>query len=637
MENVEAKAVRTIAELSHVLRWEPFYKEIITKMFFAKFILVNKQHPYQISSDITWARISAPNANIGYYLDEVFHILEAQYQLSFSISGDFSFSRLSEPVLDEALLVMDQFSLTEAEFQDFNLTGAYFQSLVEQLGLRERKESVTTPEGLNQLMVRIVQPNQGTVYDGAAGIGSTLIAAHEFSKHIQTFGQELLQENVVLAYMNAIVHGVNLEQFQIAEGDTLFAPQFTEGEKRLTQFDYVLMNPPFGMKLDERHAAYDPYGRFNGRMGKTSRVHGDLAFLQHTVASLGEMGKAAVIVPTGVLMRSSGAEKGFREYAINTDIIETIVLLPHKLYPFFAIQTVLLVFNKNKPQARKGFVQFINAEEMFEGTRSQNILQTKHIDDIVSKYEHYTENGEDSRVVTIEEIRNNEYILNPKQYFTSQTVASEFGEVTINKLAYEKMVKHKKSFKQVADLSRGVNLPSKSMLKEGETYKVIQLKDVEDGVIYFDNVDDIAVQNAERYTVQAGDILIASRGTAFKVAIVPEHEGTFVLSNMFIRIRIYDQTSYLPEYVKAFIESPVGMAFLEGVQKGGAVRVLTTSDIENIEFPDLSLEEQQDIVRVLAKTEAKYKELLQQAQEILRDGKLDVYKQMGLSNVIEGV
>lgn len=363
-----------------------------------------------------------------------------------------------------------------------------------------------------------------------------------------------------------------------------------------------------------------------------------ISVLQHTVASLNETGKAAVIVPVGVLSRSSHAERAFREYIVNNDIIEAIILLPNKLLSYTTIQTVLLVLNNKKHSSRKQQVLIINAEEQFTSKgRSQNYLTQENIDLIVAMYEQSSTDTEDVKVANLTEIIESEFNLNPNNYFTSQTVETQFGDVIINKAVYDEKVKNKRTLKEIAQLSRGVNLPAKNTIKEGQKgYKVIQLKDVEDGKIDLESIEVIPVNNAERYLVESGDIIIASRGTAYKVAIVPDHNEPLVLSNMFIRIRIKDK-AYKPEYIKVFLDSPVGVALIEGMKKGGTVKALTTRDIEDIEFPDIEINEQEGIIQTVKDAEVKYMELLQQANEVLKHGKLNAYTKMGLRNVIEGL
>lgn len=643
MDNIELRANKASWAIGERLRGEVQsyqYHEVGSRIFTAKFLLVNKSHSITIPDDISWERISSSHYNIGNLIDELFYKIVHNNEFNLDLLSNFSLSKIGDHVLYDCLMIMDRSSLTIEEFQDTNLTGQYFLHLIQRLMENEGKELGTsvTPEGLNKLMIEILNPSNGSVYDGAAGIGGSLIEAYRFNNDdISMFGQEINGSNVALAYMNAITNGIDLSRFQIAKGDTLFSPAFIENYSNLMRFDYIAMNQPFGLKLNNLQMMdYDPYGRFSGRMGKISRMHGDLAFLQHTVASLNETGKAAVIVPVGVLSRSSHAERAFREYIVNNDIVEAIVLLPNKLLSYTAIQTVLLVLNNKKKSSRKQQVLFINAEEQFTSKgRSQHYLTQENIDSIVAMYEQSSTNTEDVKVATLTEIIESEFNLNPNHYFTSQTVETQFGDVIINKAVYDEKVKNKRTLKEIAQLSRGVNLPSKNTIKEGQKgYKVIQLKDVEDGKIDLESIEVIPVNNAERYMVESGDIIIASRGTAYKVAIVPDHNEPLVLSNMFIRIRIMDK-AYKPEYIKIFLESPVGVALIEGMKKGGTVKALTTRDIEDIEFPDIEIDEQEKINQTVNDAEQKYIDLIKQAEEKLKQGKLSAYSKMGIENVIE--
>ncbi|MDE8674465.1 N-6 DNA methylase [Priestia aryabhattai] len=644
MKSIESRAFYASSEMVNQLRNELLpqqYKNVISKIFVAKFLLKNKKHPYRLPDSMDWNKISTSIHKIGYQIDELFYKIENLNDCFSHVFGNFSLKQISDQALYNCLLISDQVSLSEEEFQDFNRVGKYFNSLIESLMLRDKKELATfiTPQGLNRLMIKILNPNRGKFYDGAAGIGGTLVEAYNFSNDLAIYGQEINEENASLAYMNAIVNGVDLYKLQIKAGDTLFEPKFTDSSSQLMRFDYIAMNPPFGLKLHNMGSVhFDQYGRFNGRMGKTGKSHGDLAFLQHIIASLNETGKAALIIPTGVLLRSSIAEKAFRKYIVEMDLVETVVLLPSKIHPATVTQTVLLIFNKNKLKNRHNTIQFINAEDHYKSTRSQNYLREEDIESIVSKYEQFVDNDNDSYIIDYQNIKDNDYVLNPKQYFSNRTVKSEFGNIVINKVLYEEKISDKKPLKNIAELSRGVNLPSKSVIKEGgRKVKVIQLKDVEDGNINLTKIDQIPIQNIERYVVKQGDIIVASRGTVFKVAIVPEHEGTLVLSNMFIRIRILNKMSYMPEYIRIFIESPIGVVLLEGVQKGGAVNVLTKNDIGNVEFPDIDIGAQKEIVQIINATEQKYKELLQRAQDTLKQGRFNAYSKMGIGKVIEGL
>lgn len=118
---------------------------------------------------------------------------------------------------------------------------------------------------------------------------------------------------------------------------------------------------------------------------------------------MNETGRAAVIVPVGVLSRSYHAKRAFREYIVNNDMIEAIVLLlPNKILSYTMIQTVLLVLNKNKQSNRKQQVLFINAEEEFTSRgRSQNYLTQENIDSIVALYEQSSTDTEDVKIASL--------------------------------------------------------------------------------------------------------------------------------------------------------------------------------------------------------------------------------------------
>src|SRR5690606_4744591 len=147
-------------------------------------------------------------------------------EFNLDLLSSFSLSKIGDHVLYDCLMIMDQSSLTIEEFQDRKLTGQYFLHLIQRLMETEGKELGTsvTPEGLNRFMIRILIPSNGSLYDGAAGIGGSLIEAYRFNNDISMFGQEINESNVALAYMNAIVNGIDLSKFQIAQGDTLFSP-----------------------------------------------------------------------------------------------------------------------------------------------------------------------------------------------------------------------------------------------------------------------------------------------------------------------------------------------------------------------------------------------------------------------------
>ncbi|MFA8440198.1 class I SAM-dependent DNA methyltransferase [Pueribacillus sp. YX66] len=245
MDNIELRANKASRAIGERLREEIRsyeYHEVASRIFTAKFLLVNKSHSITLPDDMSWERISSSHYNIGNLIDELFHKIAHNNEFNLDLLSSFSLSKIGDHVLYDCLMIMDRGSLTIEEFQDTNLTGQYFLHLIQRLMESEGKELGTsvTPEGLNRLMIRILNPSNGSLYDGAAGIGGSLIEAYRFNNDISMFGQEINESNVAIAYMNAIVNGIDLSKFQIAKGDTLFSPAFIENDSNLMQFDYMM-------------------------------------------------------------------------------------------------------------------------------------------------------------------------------------------------------------------------------------------------------------------------------------------------------------------------------------------------------------------------------------------------------------
>jgi len=216
--------------------------------------------------------------------------------------------------------------------------------------------------------------------------------------------------------MNMFLHGVF--SADIRKGDTLREPQHTQHGELMT-FDRVIANPPFSLKKwGKDEADNDAYGRFP--YGTPPKDTGDLAFVQHMIASTNAEGMAGIVLPHGVLFRGS-SEKAIRQGILQDDLLEAVVGLPAGLFYGTTIPACLLIINKKKPKKRKGKVLFINSELEFEEGKNQNKLREQDIAKIVDVFENhcFTEKGDIkrySKVVDISEIEENDFNLNIRRY-----------------------------------------------------------------------------------------------------------------------------------------------------------------------------------------------------------------------------
>src|SRR5215212_8240044 len=202
-----------------------------------------------------------------------------------------------------------------------------------------------TPAEVSRIMAKVVGIDAGTrrdhtVYDPACGSGSLLLkAAAEAPGGMTIYGQEKDNATWALAKMNMILHSNEIAE--IEKGDTISSPGFTQGAQ-LRTFDFVVMNPPFSLKSWSNGLEND-YGRFE--LGMPPAKNGDYAFLLHALKSLKSTGKAAVIMPHGVLFRG-GAEASIRRQLLQRGYIKGIIGLPTNLFYGTGIPACIVMLDK---------------------------------------------------------------------------------------------------------------------------------------------------------------------------------------------------------------------------------------------------------------------------------------------------
>lgn len=338
------------------------------------------------------------------------------------VSIDFNIkNKLSDKKLRDLLSHFSRYRLRNEDFERPDLLGTAYEYLIKMFADSAGKKGgeFYTPSEVVQLLVALLKPHAGMrIYDPTAGSGGMLVqtrnylAAHgENPSNLSLFGQEMNLNTWAICKMNMFLHGVY--SADIRKGDTLGDPQHTQGGVVMT-FDRVIANPPFSLKKWGKETADgDSYGRFP--YGTPPKDSGDLAFVQHMIASLNSEGMMGVVMPHGVLFRGS-SEKAIRQGILNDDLLEAVVSLPAALFYGTGIPACLLIINKNKPAERKGKVLFINSELEYEEGKNQNKLRQQDIEKIVQTFDDYAEIKRYSKVVTLAEIAENDYNLNIRRY-----------------------------------------------------------------------------------------------------------------------------------------------------------------------------------------------------------------------------
>lgn len=255
-----------------------------------------------------------------------------------------------------------------------------------------------------------------TAYDPTCGSGSLLLkvaAQAGQGNRITLEGQEMDVTTAGLARMNMILH--DFPTANIQQGNTLANPKFKDGEG-LRRYDYVVANPPFSLKTWSTGLTpeNDPFQRF--AWGVPPAKQGDYAFLLHIMRSMKSTGKAACILPHGVLFRGN-AEGRIREQLVKSGILKGIIGLPANLFYGTGIPACILVLDKENAKARTG-VFMIDASRAFLKDGAKNRLREQDIHRIVDTFHRGVDVPRYARLVPFDEIADprNGFNLNIPRY-----------------------------------------------------------------------------------------------------------------------------------------------------------------------------------------------------------------------------
>ncbi|MEM2780564.1 MAG: class I SAM-dependent DNA methyltransferase [Candidatus Bathyarchaeia archaeon] len=340
---------------------------------------------------------------------------------------EFARNQENRELLRQLVELFNRYDLGGEEVSPDVLGDAYEHILMRFAPDKAKEGEIYTPREVIRLLVRILDPKPGeSVYDPCCGSGGMLISSYLHvverfgeaeAQRLFLYGQERNPTIYAICHMNMLLHGV--KSFHLANGDTLDYPRFKDEAGRLLRFDVVLANPPWnqdGYDADRLKKAEFASERFG--FGYCPRQSADWAWIQHMLASAKDNGRVGIVIDNGCLFRG-GSEKVIRSKIIEKDWVECVILLPEKLFYNTGAPGAIIVFNKNKPLERRGKILFINASNEFiphPSVRRLNSLSKTNIDKIVSVYERFVEEAGFSKIVDVNEIRDNDYNLNVTLY-----------------------------------------------------------------------------------------------------------------------------------------------------------------------------------------------------------------------------
>ena len=438
------------------------------------------------SDDVTVA-LSAFSRLINATHKKVFDGVFATLETGLSKLGDTSGAR-TKAIRDLIYLIKD---IPMDGKQDYDVLGFIYEYLISNFAANAGKKAgeFYTPHEVSLLMSEIVAAHlkdrtEIKIYDPTSGSGSLLINIGKCvarymgsDNNIKYYAQELKENTYNLTRMNLVMRGIIPDNIVTRNGDTLEEdwPYFDENDPIHTYnplyVDAVVSNPPYSQAWNPQDKEADPrYARF----GLAPKGKADYAFLLHDLFHLKSDGIMTIVLPHGVLFRG-GEEGTIRRNLIEQNHIDAIIGLPANIFFGTGIPTIIMVLKQRRPNTD---VLIIDASKGFAKVGKNNVLRACDIKKIVDVVTSRSTVEKFSKVVTRDEIRQNEYNLNIPRYVDSSEKAESWdifasmnGGIPVSEL--EEMQEYWSAFPSLKDILFTAHNPAYYGLKVSDIKEAV--------------------------------------------------------------------------------------------------------------------------------------------------------------------
>jgi type I restriction enzyme M protein len=392
--------------------------------------------------------------SIGLLIDEAMDLISADNPtLAGSLPRIYNRDNIDQRRLGELLDLLNSARFTgHGATKARDILGEVYEYFLEKFAQAEGKRGgeFYTPAGVVRVLVEVLEPSHGRVYDPCCGSGGMFVqtekfleAHHKEGSNISVYGQELNERTWRMAKMNLAIHGLN-GNLASRWGDTFARDQHPD-----LQADYILANPPFNIK-DWARSESDPRWKY----GVPPAGNANYAWIQHIISKLAPGGSAGVVMANGSMSSNSGGEGEIRAQLVEADLVSCMIALPTQLFRSTGIPVCTWFFAKDKTAGelgsidRTGQVLFIDARNLGHMIdRAERALSDDDIAKIAATYHAWrgTTSAADASLAyadepgfaysaSLAEIKAADYALTPGRYVGAADVEHD-GEPIEEKIA----------------------------------------------------------------------------------------------------------------------------------------------------------------------------------------------------------
>ena len=453
-----------------------------------------------------------------------------------------------------------------------------------------RTGSFCTPESISTLgcLMLGIEKNE-TVVDLGCAAGDYIVEANRMNPENNIVGVEQNSRCVEIAQMRADVLGKHVS---IRLGDAFDDPFLRTGETKK-----IFCNPPFNLRLLDLGPAAQQFIKSSdfASFGFAPTIRAEWVFAALECASMGANGRAVAVMPAGALFMASSCGV-VRKNFVKNGLIEAVVLLPERMFPFSGISTALVVFSKGNESIR-----FVDASCLYERGRQCNYIEGEQIDVV---YDAFLGDSEYSKAVTCKELLNGDCDLSPKKYLVEESVvenAAPLGFV-------------------IASVKRGATITSKQMdalLSERPTrFRYLSLSNITNGMLNepLPSLKEIPA-DCDRFCIKKRSLVMGKVGSPFKMVVVEPNSDCQVLVNGNLYIIEFDEMRANPYYVKAVLESEWGAKMLQQQSQGSVIPNISVEKLTSLNIPLPDIDAQNNFAEKYIAIQAQIKKLKENLAE----------------------